>query len=247
MIVTFGVFNIIIAIYIENTMEAAKISVEMDKRKRYRESLRIAHTTKALVKKFAIASRACDAFEQDGFVFDVDRESCVSQALMAPHDDTHDLDLDKMVISKDLFLLVIQDPSVQSLMDTLEIPPDRAELFDVLDAESKGGLYIQEVVMGMLKVRGDARRSDLVATLLKVRSLQLMCYKLSALTETIVEKQDALVAKFQSPDPNILPADRYFDGSKCETTVKTWTQLLYNTSLLSLSLSLSLSVFQTET
>jgi len=196
MLVTFGIFNLIVAIYIENTLEAAKHGTEMDRRKRYRESLRVAHATKALVKKFATASRACGECDEEAQSL-VKTEKSVHQALRGPQKDTDDLDLDKVIISKDLFLLVIQDPTVQSIMDSLEIPPDRAELFDVLDADASGGLHIHELVMGMLKVRGDARRSDSVATLLTVRNLQSICSELSDSTETMQKKQDAMFGMLQ--------------------------------------------------
>jgi len=202
-LVTFGIFNLIVAVYIENTLEAAKHSTEMDRRQRYRESLRIAHATKALVKKFATAARACgDTGEEhsdraaDNTV-SVAAEQTVSLALKGEPSDTDDFNLFELIISKDLFLLVIQDPSVQSIMDSLEIPPDRAELFDVLDADASGGLHIQELVMGMLRVRGDARRSDAVATLLTVRSLQSQCSALADKTDKIHTKQDALFGMLQ--------------------------------------------------
>jgi len=60
-------------------------------------------------------------------------------------------------------------------MDELDIPPgDRASLFDVLDSDGSGGLAVTELVQGLLKVRGEARRSDVIAVLLSVRTMQSM-------------------------------------------------------------------------
>merc|ERR1712113_849119 len=79
-----------------------------------------------------------------------------------------------MSVSKDLFLFIIQDPEVQSIMDDLDIPPERADLFDILDADGSGDLEVTELVQGLLKVRGEARKSDAVASLLAVRATQDM-------------------------------------------------------------------------
>eukprot|EP00913_Durusdinium_trenchii_P023570 g22145.t1 len=51
---------------------------------------------------------------------------------------------DKIAITKELFLLVVQDPSVQALMDELDLPPDRANLFEIIDADGSGTLQITE-------------------------------------------------------------------------------------------------------
>merc|ERR1711879_396477 len=50
MVVSFGIFNVISAIYVEVTIEASKNSVEKSKRQRDRESVRVARITKELLK-----------------------------------------------------------------------------------------------------------------------------------------------------------------------------------------------------
>ena len=44
---------------------------------------------------------------------------------------------DKIAITKDLFLLIVQDRAVQKLMDDLDLPHDRANLFEIIDADGK--------------------------------------------------------------------------------------------------------------
>ncbi len=41
---------------------------------------------------------------------------------------------------------MIQDHGVQTLMDELDLPPDRANLFEVIDADGSGTLHITELV-----------------------------------------------------------------------------------------------------
>ena len=42
--------------------------------------------------------------------------------------------------------MVIQDRRVQALMDELELPPDRANLFEIIDADGSGTLQLSELV-----------------------------------------------------------------------------------------------------
>eukprot|EP00435_Cladocopium_sp_Y103_P007997 s2181_g2.t1 len=79
---------------------------------------------------------------------------------------------DKIAISKELFLLVIQDQTVQALMDELDLPPDRANLFEIIDADASGTLQITELLHGLLKIRGEINKSDAVASLLATRAVQ---------------------------------------------------------------------------
>ena len=46
---------------------------------------------------------------------------------------------------------------VQKLMDDLDLPPDRANLFEVIDADGSGTLKLTELVQGLLKIRGVPR------------------------------------------------------------------------------------------
>ena len=78
---------------------------------------------------------------------------------------------DDMIISRELFLLLLQDPEIRTNLDEIDIPPDRAHLFDVLDADDRGSLQGDELVLGLLKIRGEAKRSDQVACLLAVKAL----------------------------------------------------------------------------
>ncbi|CAK8991324.1 unnamed protein product [Durusdinium trenchii] len=52
----------------------------------------------------------------------------------------------QIAITKELFLLVIQDRCVQRLMDELDLPPDRANLFEAIDADGSGTLHVTELV-----------------------------------------------------------------------------------------------------
>lgn len=181
MLITFGIFNLIIAIYIEATMSAAKVIDEGDRERRKRESIRVAHLTKSLLKKFCLAVKIANKHIGED-ITEVFAKTCsvrhdqlnLQDMCMDEEDDGQPDDFESIIITKDIFLLVVQDRGVQAMMDDLDIPPERAHLFDVLDADGSGGLAVTELVQGLLKVRGEARRSDMVACLLGIRAVQDM-------------------------------------------------------------------------
>merc|ERR1712007_83372 len=84
-------------------------------------------------------------------------------------------------IDRETFLFVLSDPGTHKLLDDLEIHCERARLFDTLDADDSGSLEIQELIQGLLRVRGEPQRSDVLAGTLGVRALLDMSRKLEEL------------------------------------------------------------------
>jgi len=169
LIITFGLFNLITAIYIEQTLSAAKSDHERLKTRRVMESVRIAKATKRLLMKFCVAQQAwveLKPTEQHRSL------RCDHISFIQDMKNRSDFADSQVNITKEVFHIVLLDQEVQSLMDDLDIPPDRAHLFDIFDADRSGDLRVTELVEGLLKVRGEPRKSDVVAALLAVRSIQ---------------------------------------------------------------------------
>ncbi|CAK9096949.1 unnamed protein product [Durusdinium trenchii] len=154
-------------------MRAAKEREATSVEQHARESLRIARTARELLKKFAAAEKAFQA-NHDPF------QSSASMLDLTPASShfTDQVMHGRLEISKELFLLVIQDHGVQELMDDLDLPPDRANLFEVIDADGSGTLRVSELVQGLLKVRGELKKSDVVATTLATQTLQQLIMEL---------------------------------------------------------------------
>jgi len=165
MLVTMGISNVILAVYVDITMRAAKESEATTAEQHARESLRIARTARELLKKFAAAEKV---FKDN---YDPTESAQIDLTPASAHF-TDQVMHGRLEISKELFLLVIQDPNVQHLMDDLDLPPDRANLFEVIDSDGSGTLRVSELVQGLLKVRGELKKSDVVATSLATQSLQ---------------------------------------------------------------------------
>eukprot|EP00439_Symbiodinium_sp_Y106_P043730 s762_g5.t1 len=155
-----------------------------------RESIRIARLTRELLKKFAAAHRDFRQMDQklrgyfvtlaDPKSFDFSQVEINPIPALFTDDDVHS----DIEISKDLFLLVIQDRQVQELMDELDLPPERATLFEVIDADGSGTLQITELVQGLLKIRGDISKSDTVAALLATKAVQRIVEEMKGETRT---------------------------------------------------------------
>ncbi|CAE7946718.1 CAC [Symbiodinium sp. KB8] len=167
MLVSLGIYNVILAVYVDITMRAAKESEAVTAEQHSRESIRIARTTRELLKKFAAAYRQFQDLDEN-------ETSHKKQLDFSPMESNFtDEDIHgHIAITKELFLLVIQDQSVQFLMDELELPHDRANLFEIIDADGSGTLHVTELVQGLLKIRGEVKKSDAVATLLATKAIQ---------------------------------------------------------------------------
>eukprot|EP00435_Cladocopium_sp_Y103_P051375 s638_g15.t3 len=221
MLVSMGIFNVILAVYVDITMKAAKENEALTAEQHSRESIRIARVTRELLKKFAAAFRMFQDFDDsthpcfqrlDTSMFTDDQiqearldlvpgstgwvvfsiaqsfsnillgllvskvHSCKVLEKPVPHHELPEIispaTEENIAITKELFLLVIQDRSVQALMDDLELPRDRANLFEIIDADGSGTLQVVELVQGLLKIRGEVSKSDTVASYLATKSLQ---------------------------------------------------------------------------
>ncbi|CAE7393669.1 rlmN, partial [Symbiodinium sp. CCMP2456] len=138
MLVALGIFNVILAVYVDITMKAAKESEAVTAEQHFHESIRVARTTRELLKKFAAAYRLFHEMEDEH----ASHLDITSSAVLFTDEEIQD----NITITKELFLLVIQDQEVQRLMDDLDMPVDRANMFEIIDADGSGNLQITELV-----------------------------------------------------------------------------------------------------
>ncbi|CAE7327233.1 Cacna1c [Symbiodinium natans] len=188
MLVAMGIFNVILAVYVDITMKAAKENDAVSAEQHARESIRVARTTRELLKIFSAAYHSFRDNTAD------DQVMKYPSAATFAEDGMHD----QVAITKELFLLVIQDRKVQQLMDDLDLPPDRANLFEMLDADGSGTLQTTELLQGLLKIRGEVNKSDTVASLLATKAVQNLVSDVkdqnSRLLETLRKSSSQLAA-----------------------------------------------------
>lgn len=136
--VSFGLFNLILAVVVESTMQHARkaenqSSVNLLKAKKLRD----------LLLELARHEASPGSAE-------------VSESL---------------VITKEAFKQVLNDPNMTELLEDLEVPAASANsLFDTLDADNSSTLSVHELIEGIMRLQGFARND--VATLVRVKALQ---------------------------------------------------------------------------
>jgi len=138
--VCFGLFNLIMANFVESTMENAKFDEQRRHALRRMEHIHVAKT-----------------------LLDLMGQLCSSNPEKA---------VDDITIDRETFDLMLDLPDIENLLDDLDISrSNRKDLFDILDANENGDLDLQEIISGLMRVRGPANKSDAVASLLGVRAM----------------------------------------------------------------------------
>jgi len=164
-LLVFGLFNVIVAIYVENTVAAARYSDLNHKRHRLRDKEYFRTRTEELLQ----------------YIW------AVTQNKHVAHVDWNTWNLDEVAhveMTKEFFEELCQDPHFQDLLRDLDIADeDQIDLFETLDMDGGGTIDVEELIMGIAKLRGEARRADLVATLLIARSLQSSVQELVRLVQ----------------------------------------------------------------
>lgn len=203
MLVALGIFNVILAVYVDITMKAAKESEAVTAEQHFHESIRVARTTRELLKKFAAAYRLFHEMEDEH----ASHLDITSSAVLFTDEEIQD----NITITKELFLLVIQDQEVQRLMDDLDMPVDRANMFEIIDADGSGNLQITELVQGLLKIRGEVNKGDTVASLLATKAVQRMIMELR---QSFVEQLESVKGEVLDLSGMIAQLSNTLKGSR---------------------------------
>lgn len=184
-IVTFGLFNLIMSVFVENTMEHAKLDETKRRRIRQEQQIRLAQKVQEFFQEF-IRRTDCSCDEEE-MVHTNSASSKVgdiwAKMLGRPAKEGKRFQRQKSLsepkltqlhaqISRKVFGEVIETPQIQMLLKDLEVSVgDPMTLFDVLDADEKGYLDMSELIKGILRLRGTADKSDVVAALLTSRAV----------------------------------------------------------------------------
>jgi len=199
---------VIIAIYVENTVVAAKSNERLQRQRRLNDRERLAVMTTMLVEAMVTAQsevKLRDKSKRNSIVQAIRNSLASSGSLTSSDPDAEDsaesgqasnesMKSDKFFIreaiqvsiSPEVFREVIKTEEVQHLLDGLDIAPeDRDDLFEILDADGNGELQIGEIIKGIRKLRGDARRSDVIAVTLAVNSVS---ERVQILQKTVLEE-----------------------------------------------------------
>lgn len=161
LVMTFGLFNVIVAIYVENIVAAAKFNDAHSKRQRLRDAELFTEKITQLVE--FIWRKHLSRAEVFG-------------ETQCPVDEVAQLE-----ITPDFLVDLRSHAEFQEILGDLDVADeDQLDLFDTLDVDGGGTIDLEELVTGIAKLRGDARRSDIVSVGLVVRSVQLTMQELES-------------------------------------------------------------------
>jgi len=148
---TVGLYNVIVAVYVENTLAAAKCNELKIKEARDRDygvfrekSLEMAMLIYSNINSVSIVKLLQDEVPWP--------QIC------------------NMEVSHKQFSEICQDQNFCDLLAELDIAPEnQGDLFDTLDSDRGGTLDITEIIDGISKLRGNPKKSDVISVLLSVR------------------------------------------------------------------------------
>jgi hypothetical protein len=179
--VTMGIFNLIMAIFIDNVMEA---SVHRKQQERGANSAVMEVALKELIAtlvmhkqsekgKSTLGKAMSNVEERVSNLLDFhedDKEGRLRLRMTQIDSDLQQLDNEEVIINRETFANWLEEPSFLQMLDDLDIgTSNKAELFDVLDCDLSGELEVPEVIAGLMKLRGPSDKSDAVASLLGIR------------------------------------------------------------------------------
>lgn len=166
---TFGLFNVIVAIFVENVIAGAKFNEHIKKQSRLRDRMLYLDKTAELVEIIAEevgygkhGSMTTGSMTNSMTTFDREqRREAMLQGIR------------ELELTPQLFENLRKQERFQQLLRDLDIAEqDQFDLFETLDVDGSGTVDLDELLAGISKLRGDPRRSDIVAVSLLLRSVQ---------------------------------------------------------------------------
>eukprot|EP00928_Gymnodinium_smaydae_P037301 TRINITY_DN2591_c0_g2_i2.p1 TRINITY_DN2591_c0_g2~~TRINITY_DN2591_c0_g2_i2.p1 ORF type:complete len:615 (-),score=88.78 TRINITY_DN2591_c0_g2_i2:166-1965(-) len=191
--VIFGIVNLIAAVFVDNTIQSST----QDHMKRYqlrrREHIKMARFLHSFIRKITktgASKKAADMKakeDQDFFFFKCLRKM---RGWFAIDDSIDEEEVDHSIhvmVSKDIFEDAMMDPEAEDMLDKLGVSiANRGKLFDILDSDGNGFLTVDEIVDGLMRLRGPADKGDIVSASLMIRSLQRNFAELHSLCEDVL-------------------------------------------------------------
>lgn len=155
-VILFGLFNVITAIFVEATMAGLKDNAMQKKYSRLYEADFVRKKISELIRKIVMI-----------------------RGVSTIMDDKADLPLSygDMVLTMDDFLDILDDSTVSEILCELDIGDnlehaDRKQLFDLFDSDGDGSITLLEMIDTLMKLRGSAQKRDMVAAWVGLQNLR---------------------------------------------------------------------------
>lgn len=200
--ITIGLFNLIMAIFVDNVMQQTN---QTKQRELGRDPHNLQDKLRKLVK-FLYTNPP--KTKEDGLLQGVKEVPSVSDSCRScfrqmfdgpsslwsqfPAKDSANETVNFTIV-RDVFFKWLEVPELLSLLEMMDITTSNPyELFDILDADMSGELDCEELVSGLMALRGSAQKSDSVASLLSIRVVLEKLIAFRAETEANIGKMHDL-------------------------------------------------------
>jgi hypothetical protein len=162
MFITFGIFNMVTAVFVENVIDSAKQRQLLSKEA---ERVRIGQLMTKFVMKVAQQPNEKDsAGTRTG--------SMITWGQLSQTGGTQPAQFEGDV-TRFMFQRALEDPEVVRLVEDLDISVgDPSELFDAVDADGSGCIDVGELISGIMKLRCSEMKNDTVAIVLAMRHMR---------------------------------------------------------------------------
>lgn len=151
-VVTLGLFNVISAMFVERTMEAASALQRQKKRERLLDEHLLYTRVAAIMRR----------------ILELSPEHTPPERMSEHLDELLSAEVPCAIIEA-----MVRDPIAKAALDDLDIlPSDRARLADIFDPDNGGTVTLIDIATGLRRLRGDPRRSDIICVDLMIRSIQ---------------------------------------------------------------------------
>lgn len=150
-IVVVVLFNVISAMFVESTMEAAQSIALTKRRERMQDESLLVTRIAILVRRIMLLATGRDP------------------EVLSEHLDT----IMNAQVPRETVDQVIHDPLAKQALIDLDINPlDHGRLSDIFDPDNGGTIGVMDIAAGIRRLRGEARRSDVVCIDLMIRHVQ---------------------------------------------------------------------------
>eukprot|EP00439_Symbiodinium_sp_Y106_P063764 s2236_g9.t3 len=171
MIVSVGVFNLIMAIFIDNVTGSQQA-------RRNRELAETADRVRVTIKEHVARFLGKDMQKRMTFIhgdLNIRRDILDEQ-----------LNQQEVVIRRESFQRWLQDPEFTEALEEAYIDvSNKGHLFDIMDADMGGNLSLDELVDGLMALRGTVNKGDIINMSLKIRLLTRHVERLLTIQEKL--------------------------------------------------------------
>merc|ERR1719517_182847 len=105
-------------------------------------------------------------------------------------------ELSNIQITPEFFHRLFTFREFKNILNDLDISDeDQLDLFETLDVDGGGTIDLEELIVGISKLRGDARRSDIISVNLIARNIQGVLSTLIDISHDIKEETSSLMTR----------------------------------------------------